>query len=144
MPDRIDTWAELDELETIAKAPRRPWVPDATDPKDHWYTEPTVGGKVVSIHEFDNPSTESTHPVVDVLTRESEVVSISCSRTVLREEMGSVEVGDTLLVQYLGQVEREGRRPYHRYKVLRRGHPVSPEVVDEPSHEPSDPADWAD
>jgi hypothetical protein len=140
MPVNPTDWSELDELETIAKATRRPWVPDATDPKEHWYTEPTVGGKAVSIYEFNNPSTESTHPVVDILTKDGEVVSISCSRTVLREEMEGVEVGDMVLVQYLGQVEREGRRAYHRYRVLRRGHQIA--TADEEPPPAQDESPW--
>jgi len=136
-------WAtEVAEMERIAKAQRRPWVPDANDPKEHWHTGQSVGGKVVAVYDYENPSTGSTHPVVEILTTDDEVVSISCSRTVLSDELAGVKVGDIVHVSWEGLVEREGRKPYHRYRVLRRVH-GAPDTVDEtdlPEEPPDDPS----
>jgi hypothetical protein len=126
-----DVSDQLAELERQSEAPTWTWVPDPEgDPKDSWLVTPTVSGVVASITPYANDTTGNEYRVYALVAKDGATILVHASRTVLANELESVAVGDMVAITFLGEVTREGRKPYFSYKVACRAgaKPAEPET----------------
>lgn len=139
------SYNELDELEAIADAiaegKRRTWVPtaDPAEADERTITAPRIVGRVVNRYEHESKLGKAPYPVVELLTKNGELVAVHAYRSVLRDELEDIPIGSSVLVEYIGLVEREEAASYHRYRVLTRA-----PAEDAATSKSQDPAGWGD
>mgnify|MGYP001160460039 CR=1 FL=1 len=87
-----------------------------------------IGGTILDILELEG--NWGPYPVLELRTRDGELVRVSCARSVLKNEVHNLapQVGDEIAIRYDGHATlRDGKTNYHKYTVrLARNTPAAP------------------